>query len=240
VLAGGGDGGAMVNASIQRLALCDGICPPLPRGGDGGGGGQVFISGTGEVAINVGGALGAVSIDASGGNGGAGNAATSPAGSGGSGGDGGFADVIATPNMTLFGSILAGGGDGGAGGAGGGAGGNGGNSGTIYLDASSSFDSQTGDGIIFVLAGTAFDVEGGFGGASGGGGAGLAGSTGTFIQDSDYFGTIVVLDPLSVPEVNQGFQQIVEGIDDTTAFVGGEKEEEEEDQSQKELGSCQG
>ena len=31
-----------------------------------------------------------------------------------------------------------------------------------------------------------------------------------------------------------------EGIDDTTAFVGGEKEEEEEDQSQKELGSCQG
>jgi indolepyruvate ferredoxin oxidoreductase len=42
------------------------------------------------------------------------------------------------------------------------------------------------------------------------------------------------------PGVNEGFQQIVEGGNETTAFVGGEKQEEEEDKSQKELGSCKG
>jgi hypothetical protein len=223
-----------VQAGLEPCGEC------TPQGGSGGSGGQVNVIGEGIVQINVGGSLGAVAIDVSGGTGGAGNPASSPAGDGGAGGTGGDATVVGTPDMTLFGSVLAGGGDGGAGGAGGAIGGAGGGAGSIVLDASSSFDSRTGDGIIFVLAGTQFDVEGGVGGASGGGGGGLAGSTGTFLQGSDYFGTIVVLDPLSVPEVNQAFQQIVEGNDDTTAFVGGEKEDEEEDKSQKELGSCKG
>jgi filamentous hemagglutinin family protein len=217
-------------------------------GGDGGRGGDIEVFGAGNVQINVGGTLGALAIDVSGGRGGVGNPASSPAGDGGAGGNGGQATVAGTPEMTLFGSVLAGGGDGGAGGAAGGGfpagtGGDGGAGGSIYLDASSVFDSRIGDGTIFVLAGTKFDVEGGFGGA-GSGSPGAAGASNIFVQNptgnSGYFGTIVILDPLSVPGINEGFQQIVEGGDDSTAFVGGEKEDEEEDKSQKELNSCKG
>jgi hypothetical protein len=147
------------------------------------------------------------------------------------------------------------GGAGGAGGAGsatvpGANGGAGGSAGSVFLNASSVSGAPLGDGIIFVLAGSSpfFDtsISGGAGGAAGadggagGGIVGIAGSSSTFLSGSDYFGTIVILDPLAIPEVNQAFQQIVEGNDDTTAFVGGEKEDEEEDKSQKELGSCKG
>ena len=81
------------------------------------------------------------------------------AGNGGAGGSGGFIDVVGTPNMTLFGSLNAAGGTGGAGGAGsasvaGGNGGAGGSAGAVFLDASSATGTQTGDGIIFVLAGS--------------------------------------------------------------------------------------
>jgi filamentous hemagglutinin family protein len=217
-------------------------------GGEGGGYSGVHITGTGLVQVNVGGTLGAVAIDVSGGAGGAGNAAASPAGVGGDGGKGGFVSVTGTPNMTFIGSVLAAGGSGGAGGAGnasfpGGDGGAGGPAGSILLDASSITGSRTADGIIFVLAGTQFNVQGGLGG-TGGAGGGVPGSSGlsnNFIKLDDYFGTIVVLDPLSVPEINAGFQQIVKGGDDSTIFVGGEKkEEEEEDKTQKEIGSCKG
>ena len=247
ILARGGNGGNIVNASLQP-AVYPGA--PYPQAGDGGGGGGVYVYGTELVSINVGGALGAVSIDVSGGTGGMGNAATSPAGSGGDGGPGGAAGIIGTPNMTLFGSVLAAGGAGGAGGSGsasvpGGSGGVGGNGGSIYLDASSTTDSRTGDGIIFVLAGTQFNIQGGTGGAGGadlGAGAGSPGAAGqtlgTFNSMSDYFGTIVVLDPLSVPEVNSAYQQAVEGANDSSVFVGGEDDEKDEDKSKKEFGAC--
>lgn len=252
ILAGGGDGGDALNSSILSIP-----CPTCtPDGGDGGSGGEVSVFGLGEVRFNVGGTLGTTAIDVSGGAGGNGAAANSPAGIGGSGGDGGFAEVLATPNMTFFGSIDASGGAGGTGGAGSasvvsGNGGSGGFGGSIFLDASSVSGSQTGDGIIFVLAGAQpffgdTSIPGGLGGApgidggAGTGAAGTAGSPGTFIALSDYFGTIVILDPLAVPGINEGFQQVVEGGDDTTAFVGGEKKDEEEDKSQKELGSCKG
>jgi hypothetical protein len=238
----GGDGGA-------SLAYAGGIT----IGGAGGQGGAVRITGTGEVQVNVGGTLGAVAIDVSGGAGGGGNVAASPAGNGGTGGIGGSVIVVGTPNMTLFGSVLAGGGDGGAGGAGnpgiaGGNGGNGGSGGSVFLDASSVTDSRTGDGIIFVLAGAqpffGDSIQGGLGGAGGadgGAGAGVTGIAGIstpFVALSNYFGTIVILDPLSIPEINQAVQQTAD--DAATSFVGGEKEDEEEDKSQKELASCKG
>ena len=239
IRAAGGDGGALQNSSIIVCGEC------TSGGGDGGAGGLVTVASAGKVQINVGGTLGAVAIDVGGGNGGAGNPSSSPAGNGGSGGNGGGAQVIGTPEMTLFGSVLAAGGDGGAGGAGagsfpGGSGGQGGLGGMIYLDASSVTNSQLGDGTIFVLAGTAFDINPGLGGAAGanGGSAGAPGTPGSGLFT--FFGTIVLLDPLSVPGINEGFQQVVKGGDDTTAFVGGEKEDEEEDKSQKELGSCKG
>lgn len=223
------------------------------NGGSGGFGGNVYVYGMSTVDINLNGTLGAVAINVAGGSGGTGAPASSPAGAGGSGGSGGGVGVYGTPDMTLYGSVLANGGAGGAGGAGsgsfaGGAGGTGGGGGSIFLDASSTTGAAIGDGIIYVLAGTTFNTLrglGGVGGADGGAGSGPTGSEGiaiqtTWVQGSDYFGTIVVLDPLSVPGVNEGFQQVVEGNDDTTAFVGGEKEEEEEDKSQKELGSCKG
>ncbi|MGE3161602.1 MAG: filamentous hemagglutinin N-terminal domain-containing protein [Burkholderiales bacterium] len=249
VFARGGDGGDMVNSSI--LSSLGGS----PDGGSAGSGGSVNLQGSGEVQVNVGGAVGAVAIDAGGGTGGSGHPAASPAGNGGAGGSGGFIDVVGTPNMTLFGSLNAAGGTGGAGGAGsasvaGGNGGAGGSAGAVFLDASSATGTQTGDGIIFVLAGSSpfFGTSisggaGGAGGADGGAGSGIPGADGSsssFLSGSDYFGTIVILDPLAIPEVNQGFQQVVEGNDDAVAFVGGEKEEEEEDKSQKEFGSCKG
>jgi len=233
----------MINSSILAAA-------GTPDGGSGGFGGSVNVFGSGEVQINVGGTLGAVAIDVSGGMGGSGHPAASPAGNGGAGGGGGSVDVVGTPDMTLFGSVIATGGAGGAGGAGnatnvGGAGGAGGNAGFIFLDASSSASSQTGDGIIFVLAGTQFNVQGGSGGAggvdggAGAGAGGIAGSTNTFISMSDYFGTIVVLDPLSLPAVNSAFQQVVNGSDDSTVFVGGEDDKDkDENKSKKEFGSC--
>ena len=55
---------------------------------------------------------------------------------------------------------------------------------------------------------------------------------------SDYFGTIVILDPLSIPEVNSSFQQTIAGTDESTNFVGGEDEEKDEDKSKKEFSSC--
>jgi hypothetical protein len=154
--------------------------------------------------------------------------------------------------MWIFGSIDASGGAGGAGGAGttsipGGAGGLAGAGGVINLDASSTTGSKTGDGFIFVLASTQFNVDGGQGGAAGslGGASATSGTSGTFEQNSDYFGTIVGLDPVQTEpllfgEVNSGLQQIVDGSEGTVAFVGGEKQDEEEDKSQKELASCKG
>jgi len=182
IFARGGNGGNMINSSILAAA-------GTPDGGSGGFGGSVNVFGSGEVQINVGGTLGAVAIDVSGGMGGSGHPAASPAGNGGAGGGGGSVDVVGTPDMTLFGSVIATGGAGGAGGAGnatnvGGAGGAGGNAGFIFLDASSSASSQTGDGIIFVLAGTQFNVQGGSGGAGGvdgGAGAGAGGIAGSTI-----------------------------------------------------------
>jgi hypothetical protein len=126
----------------------------------------------------------------------------------------------------------------------GGNGGAGGNAGFIFLDASSVTGSQTGDGIIFVLAGTQFNVQGGAGGAggaSGGAGAGTGGAAGfsqSFVSMSDYFGTIVILDPLSIPEVNSSFQQTIAGTDESTDFVGGENEKKDESKSKKEFSSC--
>ena len=245
ILAKGGNGGDLVNASLSTNAIGN-------SGGNGGGYGSVNVRGTSTVQINVGGTLGATAIDVSGGAGGNGNASASPAGSGGSGGGGGSAIVYGTPDMTLFGSVNASGGAGGAGGASGpsasgyagGAGGAGGIAGSIYLDASSATGSATGDGIIFVLGGTQFNVQGGAGGAggadfgAGAGAGGLAGSTGTFNPMSDYFGTIVVLDPLSIPEVNSQFQQTLKASDQSTTFVGGEEEKKDEDKSKKEFGAC--
>jgi hypothetical protein len=149
--------------------------------------------------------------------------------------------------MPRCGSINAAGGAGGAGGAGnasfpGGTGGDGGNAGSIFLDASSITESNSGDGKIFVLAGTQFNVQGGFGGSGGAGGGvpGTSGASNTFIQGSDYFGTLVILDPLSVPEINAGFQQVVKSGADATVFIGSETSEEDEDKAQKEFGSCKG
>jgi hypothetical protein len=243
ILAMGGNGGGAVNASLPPS-----VSPGTPTGGDGGSGGEVWVFGLDAVQVNVGGTLGALAIDVSGGAGGSGNPATSPAGNGGNGGSGGSANVVGTPDMTLFGSIDASGGSGGAGGAGngtfqGGNGGAGGNAGFIYLDASSTTASATGDGFIFVLAGTQFNVLGGAGGAggTGGGAGGAAGSTNTFISMSDYFGTILILDPLSLSEVNSAFQQVLNGSDDSTFFVGGEDDKDkDEDKSKKEFGSCKG
>ncbi|HEU4644441.1 MAG TPA: filamentous hemagglutinin N-terminal domain-containing protein [Burkholderiales bacterium] len=249
ILAGGGDGGASVNASLGGAGT--------PSGGNGGAGGEVWVYGLGTVQLNIGGTAGDVAIDVSGGAGGAGNPATSPAGDGGDGGEGGFVNIIATPDMWIFGSIDASGGAGGAGGAGttsipGGAGGLAGAGGVINLDASSTTGSKTGDGFIFVLASTQFNVDGGRGGAAGslGGASATSGTSGTFEHNSDYFGTIIGLDPvltdplLTAPlvfdEVNSGLQQIVDGSEGTVAFVGGEKQDEEEDKSQKELASCKG
>jgi hypothetical protein len=240
ILSKGGNGGNVINASLPPSQTAG-----TPTGGAGGSGGVVWVYGLDKVQVNVGGTLGALAIDTSGGAGGSGNPATSPAGNGGAGGGGGSANVVGTPDMTLFGSINASGGAGGAGGAGtasiaGGAGGNGGIGGSIFLDASSITESNAGDGIIFVLAGTQFNVQGGLGGSGGanGGLPGTSGSSNTFIQGSDYFGSIVILDPLSIPEINQAVQQIAD--DAATAFVGGEKQDEEEDKSQKELASCKG
>jgi hypothetical protein len=212
----------------------------------------VWVYGLGIVQLNIGGTSGDVALDVGGGAGGAGNPATSPAGDGGDGGDGGAAYVIATPDMFLSGSIDASGGAGGAGGAGtasipGGIGGIGGVAGSIRLDASSVTDSGIGDGFIYVLAGTQFNVQGGAGGASGtsDGTTGSAGATGTFTQNADYFGTIVGLDttltdPPLGEEINSGFQQIVGSTGDAISFYGGEAPEEEEDKSQKEFASCKG
>lgn len=238
ILAGGGDGGASLNASLGGAGT--------PSGGAGGAGGEVWVYGLGIVKLNVGGVLGDVALDVSGGAGGAGNPATSPAGDGGDGGNGGAAYVIATPDMFVSGSIDASGGAGGAGGAGtasipSGIDGVGGSGGTIYLDASSTTDSATGDGFIFVLSSTQFNVDGGTGTTTG--------SSGTFEQNSDYFGTIVGLDTVTDPildnlllseTVNSGFQQIIGGTGDAISFYGGEAPEEEEDKSQKELASCKG
>jgi len=244
IFAEGGDGGASVNASLGGAGT--------PSGGDGGAGGEVWVYGLGVVQLNIGGASGDVALDVSGGAGGAGNPATSPAGDGGDGGNGGAAFVIATPDMFLSGSIDASGGAGGTGGAGtasipGGNGGLGGTAGSIYLDASSVTDSGIGDGFIYVLAGTQFNVQGGVGGESGtaGGTTGSAGATGTFTQNADYFGTIVGLDttltdPPLGEEINSGFQQIVGSTGDAISFYGGEAPEEEEDKSQKEFASCKG
>ncbi|MGH8686919.1 MAG: beta strand repeat-containing protein [Burkholderiales bacterium] len=246
LVARGGNAGSVTDSSMTSPAGTE-----SPLGGWGGYGGAVYVYATGEANINVNGTLGAVAIDVSGGAGGQGGNAHSPAGDGGPGGDGGAVDVYGTPNMTLFGSVLAAGGAGGAGGAGnagnpGGAGGSGGIAGQILLDAGSVTNTKLDDGIIFVLAGTQFNVEGGFGGAgganegAGGGSGGLAGLTGSFIHLTDYFGTIVVLDPLSVSEINQSYQSIINGADGSTGVIGGEKKDEDKDKSQKELGSCKG
>jgi filamentous hemagglutinin family protein len=250
IFARGGNGGDMINSSI--LSSGGGT----PDGGSAGSGGSVTILATGEVKVNVGGTLGAVAIDVSGGMGGSGHPAASPAGNGGAGGSAGSVNVVGTPNMTFFGSVNAAGGNGGAGGAGnatniGGNGGAGGSAGPVYLDASSVTGTATGDGIIFVLAGSkpffGDVILGGAGGAAGvdgGAGAGTVGAAGgnsTFISMSDYFGTIVVLDPLSILEVNTNFQQTVNGADDSTTFVGGEDDKKkDEDKSKKEFGSCKG
>jgi hypothetical protein len=202
----------------------------------------VWVYGLGIVKLNVGGVLGDVALDVSGGAGGAGNPATSPAGDGGDGGNGGAAYVIATPDMFVSGSIDASGGAGGTGGAGtasipAGVDGIGGSGGMIYLDASSTTDSAIGDGFIYVLSSTRFNVEGGAGATTG--------SSGTFEQNTDYFGTIVGLDTtltdlLLSEEFNSGFQQIIGSTGDAISFYGGEAPEEEEDKSQKELASCKG
>jgi trimeric autotransporter adhesin len=234
ILAGGGDGGASLNASLGGAGT--------PSGGNGGAGGEVWVYGLGIVKLNVGGVLGDVALDVSGGAGGAGNPATSPAGDGGDGGNGGAAYVIATPDMFVSGSIDASGGAGGTGGAGtasipAGVDGIGGSGGMIYLDASSTTDSAIGDGFIYVLSSTRFNVEGGAGATTG--------SSGTFEQNTDYFGTIVGLDTtltdlLLSEEFNSGFQQIIGSTGDAISFYGGEAPEEEEDKSQKELASCKG
>lgn len=222
----GGNGGSVDLAATGPIEIQGAILAAGGSGGVAGDGGHVRLRSGGLVRVNAGGAPGGIAIDVSGGD-------------GADGGDGGSIHVIATPDMHLFGSLDASGGAGGAEGRGGAGG-------IIYLDASTSTDSQTGDGFIYVQPGTRFSVEGGSGRSSG--------VSGTFERNSDYFGTIVGIDTATDPrpgdplageprlseEIDAGFQQVVGSVDDAVAFFLGGDRAEDEDRSQTEFGSCKG
>jgi filamentous hemagglutinin family protein len=235
----GGNGGiasVMVNGAGSGQSFND--------AGHGGDGGDVFVSGTGEVKINLGGSRFGMAIDTSGGAGGAGGpGSTSRAGRGGDGGHGGAVQVAGIPNISLVGSINSSGGAGGAGGSGnasnlGGDGGDGGLGGDIALDAGH------GAGSIFVFVGTTFNLSQGAGGAGGSPG-GLPGSTAFDGRPNhsgpgilSILGQIVPFDPLSEPEVlaavNTGINETLK-LDDK---LDPDKKKDKKDKDKEDFTTC--
>ena len=218
----GGAGTTAINASF---------------GGTGGNGGLVRVLGISSIdttttpATIVGGPVAIGNINASAGNGGVGGKGFNPAlaGDGGAGGSAQSVIIYGGPiDMTKGGTILAMGGNGGAGGNGDpGAGGAGGTAGTVSLSSGSSIfvlKPLVINGISFAATPlTTTTVSGGAGGAGGidlltglVGAAGATGGTGTI----DILGQIMIVDPLSIPEVSFAYNGFIDGTDKSTQTQG--------------------